>query len=373
MVPLGWALSAAGHDVRVAAAPSMAELIRTSGLTAVSLGDEVDLPGMARRAFGDRAPRVPPSMRAWRNTPDSVIESVFRRFMTTSEAMADELTEFARHWRPDVVVHEPVAFIAPVLGELLGVPSIRHLWGTDAWHGYREVERTGMKPLWDRFGLAPVAEPDVLTIDPCPPSLQTPNDGGKRAQIAYVPYNGAATYPAWLTELPRKPRVCVTAGTSMPRITGNMDLARLALDAVCGLDVEIVLAIGARHREKLGETPEGVRVVESLPLRLLLPTCSAIVHQGGAGTTLTAAATGTPQLILPSLGDQFLNASAVAGYGAGAYVDTPDLAVPAVRERLSALLAEPDHQRKADLLRAENLRQPPPASVVPVVESLVTG
>ncbi|RQX22278.1 hypothetical protein DLJ57_25730, partial [Micromonospora chalcea] len=42
LVPLGWALQAAGHEVRVASHPSMVAAISSAGLAAVPLGADVD-------------------------------------------------------------------------------------------------------------------------------------------------------------------------------------------------------------------------------------------------------------------------------------------------------------------------------------------
>ena len=49
-----------------------------------------------------------------------------------------------------------------------------------------------------------------------------------------------------------------------------------------------------------------------------------VVHHGGSGTTLGAAAAGIPQLFLPQGADQFFNAAAVTEVGAGATLASPD-------------------------------------------------
>src|SRR5262249_30229195 len=51
MVPLAWALRAAGHEVRVASGPELAGTIRASGLPAVSVGTPVDFAGEFRARF----------------------------------------------------------------------------------------------------------------------------------------------------------------------------------------------------------------------------------------------------------------------------------------------------------------------------------
>lgn len=65
----------------------------------------------------------------------------------------------------------------------------------------------------------------------------------------------------------------------------------------------------------------------SLPyasLKLLLPRATALIHHGGIGTVARALAEGTPQLIVPSVGDQPFNGKTVQSLGAGLSI-SPDL------------------------------------------------
>lgn len=57
--------------------------------------------------------------------------------------------------------------------------------------------------------------------------------------------------------------------------------------------------------------PSGVRTLGYASLGRLLPTCSAIVHHGGIGTTSQAFAAGIPQIVSPLAFDQFDNANRV--------------------------------------------------------------
>jgi len=58
LVPLAWALRAAGHEVRVASGPELAGTIRASGLPAVSVGTPVDFAGEFRARFGTLSARI---------------------------------------------------------------------------------------------------------------------------------------------------------------------------------------------------------------------------------------------------------------------------------------------------------------------------
>jgi UDP:flavonoid glycosyltransferase YjiC (YdhE family) len=78
--------------------------------------------------------------------------------------------------------------------------------------------------------------------------------------------------------------------------------------------------------------------VGPVPLHMLLPTCALVVNQGGAGTVMTAAASGVPQLIAPRLPDQVLNAEQISGRGAGLRLagTDPDEVLDAVRRILES-------------------------------------
>jgi vancomycin aglycone glucosyltransferase len=81
----------------------------------------------------------------------------------------------------------------------------------------------------------------------------------------------------------------------------------------------------------------------------LFPRVAAVVHHGGAGTTTAAARAGTPQLIVPQIGDQPYWARRVAELGIGVAHEGPTPTVeslsaalekalsPAIRERATAV------------------------------------
>jgi len=51
---------------------------------------------------------------------------------------------------------------------------------------------------------------------------------------------------------------------------------------------------------------ENILIIDEAKHSELFPKCSAVVHHGGAGTFMTCLHAGTPQLIMPFFGDQFL-------------------------------------------------------------------
>lgn len=380
MVPLGWALRAAGHEVRVASQPALQPVITDSGQVAVAVGPDLDHAEVHRRVMGglklDRVPHAPrpgATMRGWDEDSRERVRRVFSVFGAYSEAMLDDLYAFARHWRPDLIVFDPTTFAAPVVAAALGVPAARHIHGVDVTYQAREVIAELAAPLAKRLG---VSEVDVLgqtTVDPCPPSMQVPSELS-RLTTRFVPYNGPAVVPSWLRQPGSRPRVCLTWGTSTTRVAGRHLFAPpLVIEALRGLDVELVVAVTGADAELLTGLPDNVRVVRDLALDLVLPHCAAMVHQGGNGTLLTGAYHGVPQLVLPQLPDQTFHTRCYVSTGAGSSLAAGEITPDSIRSAVLELLRSPDYRQAATGLRDEIRACPSPAEVVPDLLALAGG
>ncbi|QFZ21236.1 nucleotide disphospho-sugar-binding domain-containing protein [Saccharothrix syringae] len=366
LVPLAWALRSAGHEVLVAGHPSMAPIITEAGLGAVPLGEDIDFESV----FTGRIGKVTPSGGAGSLEPAITPDGGVVRM---AEALLDDLVAFGRSFRPDLVVWEPFNLAAPVAAAALGVPGVLSLWGPDHMSELSLDHEAVVGPLARRFGLGAdeVSLTGRLTLDPVPPPVQVPL-GGPVQPIRYVPYNGAAVLPRWLHEPPRRPRVCVTGGTvAGPGLSARTDLPAV-VRAVAELDVEVVVAVMRAHRDLFGSLPDNVRLTDGpLALRLLLPSCSAFVQHGGAGTMLTALACGVPQLILPQVGDEHFLAERLAVSGAGTWLDDPDAAT--VGETVAALAQDGPWRAAAHVMRDRVREMPAPAEVVGALVALAEG
>jgi len=111
--------------------------------------------------------------------------------------------------------------------------------------------------------------------------------------------------------------------------------------------------------------------VRNLPFDLLLPTCCAIVSHGGAGGMATAAAHGVPQVLIPQLGDQPVNARLVAAAGAGLVLDAPTFGPDDVRTAVSAVVFGEGPRANARRIQEEIAALPTPAETVRKLEDLV--
>lgn len=387
MVPLAWAFRTAGHDVRVASTPALTEAVLHSGLPAVVVGHDIDLVGTAKQgnlaSWYDQE-RWPPDWPVHYEKLNAdqlgLLESLGRRQAGIADAMLGDLVEFARGWRPDLVVHDSVSLAGPVVAQVLGVPSVSHQTGAP---GLQRLEVRGIPPeplpeyeqLYRRFG-AEVRIWPTAWVDPCPPSMRYPADVPCHP-MRYVPYNGPGILPGDLLAAGERPRVCVTWGKTTARLIGEhaQDMFRQAIDVICELEVEVVVATTTAQLGLLGDLPSRARPVTSVPLHMLLPTCSAIVHHAGAGTTLTAAAAGVPQLTITRKPEPELTGGRLAASGAGRHLLYSELAAdPAsanvIHTEMVKLLQEVSYREAALRLQAEIAAQPAPAEIVSSLETL---
>jgi UDP:flavonoid glycosyltransferase YjiC (YdhE family) len=375
LVPLCWALRAAGHEVVVVSNPGLTPTIARSGLPAFAAGD----PGFDSYAVL----REQLAARGWKATrpvdkaePDNSERTRRRRLQglriaaDAADAQADDVVAFARQWRPDLVLFEPAAFVGPLVARLLDIPAVRLLWSVDFTASLAEFETAVIGDLAGRFGLETIGVNGDLTLDPCPPAMQYPYDL-PRQRFRFVPYNGPSVLPGWLAECPAKPRVCVTWGTSQKRLGfDHMVLAPRVVQALADLDVEVVVAVLDSQREAFGTPPANVRWIGQVPLHPLLRNCDVLVQQGGAGGTMTALVNGVAQLIVPHLPDEMFHGWQLARGGSGRCLPGPEATEEAIRENVLALLTDRAYADRARELRADIMAQPSPAELVGVLRDL---
>ncbi|MEV0200053.1 activator-dependent family glycosyltransferase [Nonomuraea sp. NPDC050691] len=401
MVPLAWALRTAGHEVRVASQPALTPSIARAGLTAVPVGGDHQVEQVMAAAA--------PGVFALHQNPDylegrpELLDLDFLESSTTmltamfyaqinNDSMVDEMVAFSRWWRPDLVIWEPFTFAGAVAAHVTGAAHARLLWGPDLFlQVYQRFQRL-LAPLspelrddavrdwltWTlgRFGaeFSPEVVTGQWTIDQMPASVRFELDQ-PLVPMRYIPYNGPlpAVVPPWSRTDPDRPRVCVTQGMT-ERTTGFSGLDAVAdlLEAIAELDVEVIATVKAG--ERMRPLPENVRVVDSVPLHVVLPTCDAVVHHGGAGTWASAALYGVPQLALAWQWDDVFRALRLEKLGAGMYLPPgPARQASAVRDGLAHLLGDTSFRAGAAKIREEMLDCPAPNEVVPVLEDLTAA
>ncbi|MFD3503079.1 nucleotide disphospho-sugar-binding domain-containing protein [Streptomyces sp. NPDC058676] len=362
IVPLAWALRLAGHEVLVATGGDGLD-VRNAGLPVEDTCPGTDAVGLAMRTFLEH-PEVAAEWEATDRSDFDANQRFYGKLMSHQADLVDAYVRVAQDFRPDVVVHSSMSVLGLVAAAKLGVPAVEHGYGLTRTTRYVDRVRAWNEEIFDRHGVdLPAA---MHHIDVAPPSLVGGADSGWK--MRYLPYNGGAVLPSWLTAPSERPRIAVTLGTTAPAFDGLGQLDRVIALAP-DVDAEFVLALGSADTSTLGELPDNVRLVEWVPLNLLLRTSAGLVHHGGSGTSLGALEAGVPQILMPDEGDRYVNASAVAERGAGLSVRSEDL----TKDAIDQLLHDEVMRAVAREVRAEMHAMPSPVEVEARIRAVVEG
>ncbi|MFE6446506.1 activator-dependent family glycosyltransferase [Nocardiopsis dassonvillei] len=397
LVPLAWALRAAGHEVRVASQPHLESVAAGAGLPFTAVGRDHHFARISRDGRADRhldfdMAEDRDEVLTWDHLLQGYRGVVTWWWRTVNDPMFDDLVAFCREWRPDLVVWEPSTYAAPVAAQACGAAHVRHLWSVDLFSRVRRtfLARMGEQPAsqredplaaWlgaraARYGVdfSETLVHGQATVEQVPSPLRVDTPAHlDYLPVRYVPYNGRAVVPRWLRTPPTRPRIGLSLGTTAALRLGGytVDVATL-LEGLAELDVEVVATLPASEQDKLGNVPDNARLVEYVPLHALAPTCAAMVTHGGPGTVLTGLAHGVPQLMSPNarMFDIPVLAGLVEGAGAGRVVDPDRLDAATVTAGVRDLLEDPRHTSAAHALRARMDAMPTPADLAHTLTGL---
>uniref|UniRef100_Q023U1 Glycosyl transferase, family 28 n=1 Tax=Solibacter usitatus (strain Ellin6076) TaxID=234267 RepID=Q023U1_SOLUE len=147
--------------------------------------------------------------------------------------------------------------------------------------------------------------------------------------------------------------VVFTLGSSAVAAAG--DFYRDSLKAVETLGVRAVFLTGAYSQGLPAKLPASVIAIPYAPHSEIFPRASAIVHQGGVGTTAQAMRSGRPMLVVPFAHDQFDNGERVRRFGAADVVYRSRYHAATAAAALCRLLHRDAAAAKlGELVRAEN-------------------
>ncbi|WJK42568.1 DUF1205 domain-containing protein [Solwaraspora sp. WMMA2056] len=448
LAPVAWALQSAGHEVRIATHAGFAGAVASVGLTAVALGD-ADAPE-ARLRDDAKQPPGPEEVLAYAdvmglNEQERENWIIFYQWLLNPLSdyvrvdlpEAGELIEMARLWKPDVVLWDPLFPAGAVAARVSGAAHGRFLGAALDYFGY-SLERLAaardrvvaaglpenpladvMRPLADKYGVE--VDDELLlgqwTVDPLPEGVSLVT-GTSKVPVRWVPFAGGETFRDWLYDEPERPRIALSLGESARRyVSGDWGRTPKLFEALSDLDVEVVATLNKFQLEGVQRVPDNVRVVEWVPLTQLMPTCSALIHHGGSGTTMNAIVNRIPQLVCDT-DESFLMRAAEASpdprdtgtyrvgrefgltdetepeqpkagwvipcrhlmappwsgimkkFGAGVRLNHQGMPVDELRSHIQQVITNPSYREGAAKLRDAWANRPAPAAVVPVLERL---
>lgn len=406
MVPLAWALRAAGHEVRVASQPFFTSHIVGAGLTAVPVGRQRSdnwrrlTEAFPERAAAERAGLPAPYdaavSRQAHATPAewTRLQAGYRHVLDgwhkqNNAPLVNDLVDFALAWRPHLIVWEATTYAGAIAAKASGAAHARMLWSVDVFGRTRDAFRElaalessldATDPLaeWlDAYGRKygfQFSEDMVtgqLTLDHLPASLRL-DAATDYLPSRFVPFGGTSVVPSWLREPPSRPRVALTLGTTATEwFAGYTFSAREALEALCELDVDVV-ATTQHSSTQFARALKNLRLVDYVPLDQLAPTCDVVINHAGPSTLLTTALHGVPQLHLPWEFDEPILARRAAEHGSALTLPPEQASGRSISELVRRLLDEAHFTDRAHALREEIRAMPPPAAVVRTLVDVAT-
>lgn len=251
----------------------------------------------------------------------------------------------------------------------------------------RWVTHPWMKPIYRlraELGLAPGGNPVFegqhspwLALGLFSPLLASAQpDYPAQARITgFAFYDGADQRPP-SSELIRfleggEPPILFTLGSSAVWIAG--DFYRTSVEAMRRLGRRAVFLAGEDAVALRASLPSSMLAVDYAPHGFIMPAASAVVHQGGVGTTGQALRSGRPMLVVPFGQDQPDNARRCVKLGVARTIERRRYTADALARELDLLLADrryvEDAARVGDTIGAENGTQ----TACDLIEKVLSG
>ncbi len=309
--------------------------------------------------------------------PDRIPDVMYPRMFgaIAAPAMLAELLPLAREWSPDLVVHDAAELAAPLVAAAIGIPSVVKSFGAVVPSHRLEAAGELVAPWWHSLGLEPGPFAGcyrTLYLDVYPPGLRRePTHVGRRQLLRPVSLDIAAVAPV-VPPLPGIDRVWPLVYLTMGTVFNSVAALSAAVRALSQLEIGLLVTVGPDgDPAALGPQPANVLIERYVPQTSILPRCAVVGSHGGSGTVLGALGLGIPQLCLPQGADQFGNAEAIAGCGAGLMLHPGDALEEAIAGAVARLLTETSFRTVAGQFRETIAAMPGPDDVAEVLETLV--
>ncbi len=374
---VGLELQRRGHDVQMAVAPNMVEFVESAGLAAAPYGpDSAEQIGAASDFLRNVTRIQHPSnigraisdifAQGWADMGETLLrltEDADLLFTGhTYQGVALNVSEY--HQIPLAALHYFPVRVNSFVG-LPGMPAVPQLTRSTmrtAWWAYWRVTKSAEDAQRRSLGLPKVsasaeqrmAERDVVEIqaydEVCFPGLaaewgsRRPFVGALSMQLTSESDDDVAEWIAAGT-----PPIYFTFG-STPMLSPAETVAMIA-KACAEVGERALIYCGPDDLANIAH-PDHVKLVGPLNYATILPTCRAVVHHGGAGTTAAGLRAGKPTLILWDVADQPIWATQVKRLKLGASRRFSNAKLRTLVDDLRIVLA-PECERRALALAAQ--------------------
>jgi vancomycin aglycone glucosyltransferase len=373
MVGLAVGLRALGAQVRICASPDSAERLAEVGVPLVPFGLSVHAMvtgAMQRPPAG--APRSPAEMfarqfetlRAAAEGCDVVLATGMFPAAASARSVADKLgLHYVYASYQPITLPSPHHPPLPQPGRPFppNVTDNLSLWDLDA-QTVNAMFRAPLNAHRASVGLRPVAhvrdhvftDRPWLAADPTLSSWPEPSDLDVVQTGAWI-LPDERPLPAEVVAFLEAGAPPVYVGFGSMPMRASKDVARVAIEAIRAQGRRVLLARGWADLAVIDDRDDCFTVGE-VNQQALFPRVAAVVHHGGAGTTMTAARAGAPQVVIPQMADQPYWAERVVDLGIGAAHKGPTATPASLSDALRTALAPETRARAiavAALIRSD--------------------
>ena len=371
LLPFARALAHAGHEVRVAAPASYADVVAKAGFAHEPFADA------PRELIGPVMGRLPTL--AFEDADDLVIREVFARI--DAQAALPSLVETVERWRPDLMLRESAELASLAAAERADVPHVHVCIGMhEVLPRFAQAISDPLGELGQLAGLAEGRMTSALASEPVlslvPEVLDHPGGQARSGGDDFLrfhetrPAASSPRLPDWGD--PQAPLVYVAFGSVTGSLPPFADVFRRALDALADVEARVLLTVGRKvDLAGLGPVPSNAHVEKWWPQDAILRQAAAMLGHGGFGTTMGALAAGVPQVVVPLFTfDQIVNGDRVVAVGAGLTVERGPSSVELAAAEIPRLLADPTYAASARGIAQAMADLPSTADAVDILVSL---
>ena len=366
LVPFIEACRRRGADVGVAAPQDLAERVQATGATFFPFGHPGDvglrpLWAKLRQVSKEEMSRI-------------AVGEIFAG--ACARSAMPELLQTMDRFRPSVVVREAQEYAGLIAAEKAGATHAKveitaRGFGTE----FFPIASEALDALRAPLGLAPDPNGLALQNEPALSLFPASFEGASAAPHRVLRFKASRRTAAPLSDYwPGRegPFVYLTLGTVM----GGMDESRaaydMALEAVRGLPIRVLLTVGNDLPIEKLTVPENVHVERFVPQDDVIPHAAVVIGHGGSGTTLGTLAAGVPLVVVPMFADQPHNGERVHAIGAGLNVPREGRTAESIRAAVTRVLAEPSFREAAQKVALEMAALPPTDEAAAALEQLVS-
>jgi UDP:flavonoid glycosyltransferase YjiC (YdhE family) len=373
LVPIAQAAVAAGHEAAIACAATFMPYVERAGFHAFPAG------------FDERGRIMPELFPGFRTIQEHQIAGwAIPKILVPvyAGAMTPDLLGIIRDWAPDLIVRDAMEFGGCLAAEACGLPHavVRTGSTTSRYALLRQLVAAPLARLREVNGLPP--DPNVampfryLHLAAEPPGFALPGEEPppttQRLRPIDADQSGEETLPAWVADLPPRPTVYATLGTTANLFPSSNTIFAAILATLREEPINLIVTVGRdTDPAQFGPQPAHVHLARYIPQSLLLPRCDLVICHGGFNTITGTLNAGLPLVVIPISADQPYNAECCAALGVGRMLGPEDRTPEAIRTAVRAVLAEPAYRARVVQMRDAMAALPGPEHAISLLERLV--